>query len=233
MQSVIFDLDDTLYDRTQPLRKAFLEQVDHPNVSFEHFYRIYQTYSDIAFEQVKDQQMTLEESHIFRISKTLLELGLKISKEDALSFQASYAYYQQQIEPFPFIQEILDFLQDQGVQTCIMTNGPTPNQRKKVKNLGLSCYFKPEEILVSSEEGVAKPDRQIFEIAEQRFRLDKEQTWYIGDSYHHDIVGAASSGWKAIWLNQNNQNPIDSSYQPTKSVSTTLELKEYLMELFQ
>lgn len=233
MHSVVFDLDDTLYDRTQPLRKAFLEMVVKKDISFEQFYSIYQNYSDIAFDEVKDGKMTLKESHIFRISETLLDIGMRISKEEAERFQEAYAKYQQQIEPYPFILEILHFLRNKGVNTFIITNGPTPNQRNKIKHLGLNPYFKPEEIIVSSEEGAAKPDRKIFEAAEQRFNLIKNHTWYVGDSFTHDIIGAANSGWHTIWLNNHKKPQIDPSYSASKVVNSTLELKEYLIDLFQ
>ena len=185
--TIVFDLDDTLYDRTQPLQKAFLDFDPAKNIPFDGFLKIFTQNSDIAFERVKDAIWTLEESHIYRIKDTLAQLEVTINEGQAQAFQRSYQHHQHHIELYPNILEILDFLQEKKIQTLIITNGPVKHQRTKIKNLGLDPYFKLEQILVSGEEGIAKPDVRIFRQAEERFYFHKNNAWYIGDSYHNDI----------------------------------------------
>ena len=232
MATVAFDLDDTLYDRTLPLRKTFSLFGPASNLTFEDFYRVFQRNSDLAFERVKDGLWTLEQSHIFRIKETLKELGIAISDSEAMNFQNQYSQNQGRIELFPHIPEILDFLHSKKIQTIIITNGPSSHQRKKFDNLGLSCYFQQEQLIISEEVGIAKPDIRIFEFAEERFNLVKEDTWFIGDNYDFDIVGAANAGWNSIWFNHAHAERDSLIISPSKMVTSTLELEKLLFQLF-
>lgn len=232
--TVAFDLDDTLYDRTQPLRKTLLDFDTTKELPFHEFNEIFQKNSVFAFDKVTEGTWTLEESYIYRVTETLKEFGIHITKNEAQKFQQQYYENQQKIELFPHIIEILDFLNEKNVQTIIITNGPSPQQRVKVENLGLNQYFTVEQVIVSGEEKTAKPDIQIFESAEARFNLDKTNTWYVGDSYTHDIIGATNAGWKTIWMNHRNQEiDFEADVLPTKTVKSSTELKDVIFDLFE
>ncbi|GIP63868.1 haloacid dehalogenase [Virgibacillus pantothenticus] len=234
MTIIAFDLDDTLYDRTLPLQKTFQEFTATKQFKFSQLYPVYQKYSDIGFEQVARKQSSLEQSHVFRIRETLREFNIGIDKQEALLFQTMYKNNQEKISLRPHIAEILRYLQQRGIQLLIITNGPSLHQRKKVRTLGLDAYFTDKEIIVSEEEGTAKPDRKIFNRAEERFQFSKQDAWYIGDNYPIDMVGAHQAGWSAVWLNLLNltkQTPANDSNIATKTVYSTEELKHYLFHL--
>lgn len=227
--TVAFDLDDTLYDRSQPLNKAFIEFIGNRNLSFPSFKKTFQFHSDIAFEHVKNGVWTLKESHIHRITNTLKPFNIDISEEEAQSFQQLYEKNQQHIEAYPNVTKMLDDLQKNGIQTLIITNGPINHQRRKLKNLGLDTYFKPEQIIVSGEEGVAKPDERLFLLVEERFHINKSKTWYVGDSYANDILGAKKVGWNTVWFNVHEE--IIENNIATKTVYSTLEMEQILVDL--
>ncbi|MCF3943016.1 HAD family hydrolase [Oceanobacillus alkalisoli] len=231
MYTLAFDLDDTLYDRAQPLKKAFQGFIQDNRIDFWKFHEIFQINGEIAFVKEKNQIWTLEQSHIFRIKETLQQLGLEVNEEQAIVFQKTYEQYQQAIVVYPLITEILDFLIEKEVLSIIITNGPKFHQRNKIKNLGLETYFTPEKIFVSGEEGIAKPDKGIFQLAEERFQLDKATTWYIGDSYPNDIIGAREAGWNSIWFNPRNEKREDNI--ATSTVSSTPELFDLIKRMFE
>jgi putative hydrolase of the HAD superfamily len=231
MYTIAFDLDDTLYDRAQPLKKAYQAFTKAKDIDFKQFHRPFHINSEIAFKQVKNEIWTLEESHIFRIKETLRQLGVKINEEQAVEFQRLYEENQQHIELYPLTIEILELLQKKEVQTIIITNGPKYHQRNKIRNLGLELYFTPEQIIVSGEEGITKPDKGIFKLAEDRFHIDKSKTWYVGDSYPNDVIGAVNIGWNSIWFNPNLE--INEENNATRTVSSTMELYELFVDLFE
>lgn len=230
MHTVAFDLDDTLYQRSQPLKKTFHHFFSEQNINFKQFHKLFKINSNIAFDKVKEGNYTLEQSHVFRVKETLKQLNVNINKEVARHFQKKYRINQQQIELSPFILEMIQFLQKKEIQTIIITNGPRHHQRNKVNNLGLNDYFNPEEIIVSGEEGVAKPNEQIFKLAENRFSLKKDNTWYVGDDYANDIIGASNVGWHSIWLNTESIERGENI--ATKIVTSTSQLKQLMHELF-
>ena len=55
-------------------------------------------------------------------------------------------------------------------------------------------------IVASAEEGIAKPDRKIFEIAMGRADCRPEQAVMIGDRVDNDIVPAKKLGMNTIWI---------------------------------
>lgn len=99
------------------------------------------------------------------------------------------------------VKKTLDYLKKLGVPMGIITNGPTDHQFKKIKQLGLFKWVRPEHILISQATGFQKPEADIFQLAEERFDLNGETTLYVGDSFENDVVGSKSRNWQALWFN--------------------------------
>ena len=57
-------------------------------------------------------------------------------------------------------------------------------------------------IIASAEEGVAKPDIRIFEIALKRAGCKPEQSVMVGDRIDNDIVPAKKVGMRTIQIKQ-------------------------------
>ena len=70
--------------------------------------------------------------------------------------------------------------------------------REKLRRVGLLGFF--ETVLDSHEEGVEKPDPRIFHNALERTGTRVEESLYVGDIYHIDVVGARAAGMEVILL---------------------------------
>jgi len=75
-----------------------------------------------------------------------------------------------------------------------------PGTAQRMEKFGIRKYF--DVIVASAEEGVAKPDRRIFEIALERAKCLADQAVMIGDRIDYDIVPAKKMGMKNIWIKQ-------------------------------
>lgn len=71
---------------------------------------------------------------------------------------------------------------------------------KRLKNFGIMQYI--DIIIASAEEGVAKPDIRIFEIALKRAGCKPEQSVMVGDRIDNDIVPAKKVGMRTIQIKQ-------------------------------
>jgi putative hydrolase of the HAD superfamily len=69
-----------------------------------------------------------------------------------------------------------------------------------LRALELDHFF--QSITISTEVGVAKPDREIFQIALAKHRCPAEFAWHIGDSVKEDYQAAQTAGLRGIWLNR-------------------------------
>lgn len=82
----------------------------------------------------------------------------------------------------------------------VVTNGEGEPQRAKLAAIGLSEHFRL--VVASGEEGVAKPDREIFALACERLGVEQAQTAHVGDRLDLDAEAAAAAGLHGIWLDR-------------------------------
>ena len=88
-----------------------------------------------------------------------------------------------------------------GLRLAVVSNA---NGKLKVlfNRLGLSRHF--EVMLDSTEEGVEKPDRRLFDIAVERMGARRDEVVHVGDLFSVDVEGARAAGLQAILL-----DPLD------------------------
>ncbi len=70
----------------------------------------------------------------------------------------------------------------------------------RLEQFGILKYI--DLVVASAEEGVAKPSKEIFEIALNRAGCSPGQSIMIGDRIDNDIVPAKKLGMKTIWIKQ-------------------------------
>ena len=70
--------------------------------------------------------------------------------------------------------------------------------KKRLEDFGILQHI--NLVIASAEEGVAKPDRKIFEIALERSKCPPTDAVMVGDRIDNDIVPAKEIGMKSIWI---------------------------------
>lgn len=211
----IFDVDDTLYDQLEPFKKAFQENFSPKKViSIEALYRYSRKFSDEVFEQSQQGRISMDEMYIYRLTKAFNEFDISIQPKQALAFQKDYAAFQDEITLLPDMEKTLNYCTRKQLTVGIITNGPSKHQRNKIKNLNLTHWINPKHIFVSGELKMAKPDKKLFHYVESQMKLEPQKTFYTGDSYRNDVLGAKEAGWKAIWYNQRGHSIKNKESQP-------------------
>lgn len=100
---------------------------------------------------------------------------------------------------------------------------------QRMKQYGLFSHL--DLIIASAEEGVAKPDPKIFELALERANCLPQNAIMIGDRLDNDIVPAKRMGFKTIWIRQGfggMATPSNAEEVPDYSVGNLQELLELL-----
>lgn len=230
MKTFIFDVDDTLYDMTQPFRKAYATHLKQYNLNVDELFVKNRHYSDAIFPKVMSGEMSVDECGAYRIKRALEDYNIYISEEEALQFQLTYRYNQGHITLSETMKEILDYVKSKA-NLGIYTNGVSEHQWKKVDGMDLYQWFKKENIFVSGDIEYAKPDVRGYELIEQRMNAKKEDLYFVGDSITMDMAGAKASDWKMIWINRRNHDLSISKYQPDYIVESEEELFTLLKEI--
>lgn len=232
MDTIIFDVDDTLYDQASSFKRTCLKMF--PGIFTEQdldkLYIVSRKYSDALFDRQVAGELTVREMHILRIQSACHEFGVGISVMEALEFQEAYVAEQQRITLFEEVEEMLTLLKARGKQLAVLTNGEEGHQSMKIRQLGLEKWIPSENIFISGAIGHAKPAEEAFRYIEEKLQLERERTVYIGDSFANDIVGAKSAGWHAVWMNHRRRTLPDQGYLPDKEVHSASELLQLFGE---
>lgn len=229
MDTIIFDVDDTLYDQLQPFKNAFTSNFEHlTDVPVEKLYISSRKHSDSLFDKSEAGTVSLLELHTYRIMEACKEYNIEINENKAIKFQRTYEEEQKKITLFPEIEILFELLNKKGKQLGILTNGPHQHQLRKINQLGLTRWIPEENIFISGAIGCAKPTPLAFKTVEKKLLLNKNHTVYIGDSFDNDVLGAKKAGWNSIWMNHRKKDIPQSKIQPDKIINTPKELLELI-----
>ncbi|MDO4174730.1 MAG: HAD family hydrolase [Eubacteriales bacterium] len=230
MKAILFDIDDTLYNQIQPFENAYRDVFGQQQSSWiEALFKQSRKRSDEVFEASRRGEITMEEMYIYRVQKALADFDIQVTDKQALDFQERYVYYGKCIALTETMKKILDFCRKYA-KLGIITNGPAARQWGKTQTLGLLNWVKRENIFVSGDLGVAKPDQRIFEYAARQMGLDDDRI-YVGDSYANDVIGAVHAGWDAVWFNRRNREIPAGQRVPAYCIHTEQELYDIIREL--
>jgi putative hydrolase of the HAD superfamily len=190
IRAVLFDLDGTLYDRDRLARDLFHAQY----AAFSHELR------GIAYERFMRDAVAMDD-HGYGVKengyRALVQAwGLDAALADRLvaHFWASYGDHCNLGDD---VRDVLAELRRRGLKLGVITNGPSAMQRRKLAMLGVEHAF--DAILVSEEEGVRKPDAEIFRRALARCGVAAHEALFVGDHPVVDVEGAHGAGLLAVW----------------------------------
>lgn len=190
IRAVLFDLDGTLYDRDRLAVELFEQQyalfaADLRDVSYERFMRDVLAMDDHGHGPKQSGYAALGTSW-----------GLDAAVADRLfaHFSESYHGYCHLTDD---VRRTLDELRRRRLKLGVITNGGSAMQRRKLAALGIDHAF--DAILVSEEEGVRKPDAEIFRRALARLEVAAREAMFVGDHPVADVEGSHRAGLLAVW----------------------------------
>ncbi|MCC8027571.1 MAG: HAD family hydrolase [Clostridium sp.] len=233
MINLFFDVDDTLYDQLQPFKRALEEVFWYTcDMPCEELFRRSRYYSDAVFEDVQAGRMSKGEMYIYRIARAFEDCGIRLEHKKAMEFQNLYAQYQTEIELIPEFRRVLEWCKRHGNVMGIITNGPAQHQKNKIEKLGLKQWIDKDYIFISEEMKLSKPDVRLFRLVQERFDLNPQATYYIGDSFFNDVVGAKNAGWNVIWVNRRQRElPGEPHVLPDYTISEYSEIWHVIQKI--
>jgi putative hydrolase of the HAD superfamily len=190
IKAVLFDLDDTLYDREELDRRVVTEQYD----DFQHELRSVRKNDFVTRVLQLDDQGYADRRSLYETVVAEWELAPDLIERFAENFWTSYDIKCELPED---TRITLQTLQRKGIKLGVITNGGAERQQRKLDSLGISSWF--DVILISEAEGVTKPDAEIFHRALTRCGVKPSEAIFVGDHPDTDIGGALQAGLRAVW----------------------------------
>ena len=201
--TVIFDVDDTIYDQQQPFENAILRIFPHVEPKdFDKLYIRFRFHSDESFLKSTSGEWSMKQMRSYRINEALKDLHYPaISDLEGVSFQTAYEEELDQIMVHKEMVKVFDYLKEKNISMGVITNGPSLHQQKKIQQLALEQWFPKNHILISGDTDFHKPQVELFDIAAKQINLIPANTLYVGDSFENDMIGASNAGWQGLWVN--------------------------------
>jgi len=190
-KTVIFDLDEVLYDEKQYFYVAFdriadflskqsnfsREEIrDKLGADFQKKSSMYPNlFNDLLTDYNLDQNLLTDILTLFSTVKTNLKL-----------------YHSAEL--------LLKTLRNENFKVGLLTNGNVETQRNKVRLLKIEDYF--DAIVYARQLGASfeKPSTQAFKAVLSALSSKPEEAIYLGDNPYTDFVGAKELGIKTIRL---------------------------------
>lgn len=127
-------------------------------------------------------------------------LGVTNSTKKIIAAADSYSATQEEmLSLFDGAYDAIKQLKSAGFKTALITNGSTDGQRRKIERFCLAPLF--DEIIIDTEVGVSKPDKEIYHIALERLGVLPNEALMIGDKPEWDIIPAHELGIFSVWSN--------------------------------
>lgn len=172
IQWIFFDIGSTLADESKAYQKRIEEAVAGSDITYQQFY-------DTMIEYYcENLRADLEPFKYFGLAKP--------------------AWHSEYEKLYPETKACLKRLK------LKFKIGIIANQiiglKERLKRFGISEYV--DLVISSAEEGVAKPDLRIFEIAAERAGCAFQNAVMVGDRLDNDIAPANMLGMKTIWIKQ-------------------------------
>jgi putative hydrolase of the HAD superfamily len=207
-RGVLFDLDDTLFDR-----RAALERWARSRLGADA--------TEIAALVALDDEARLPRTAF--AAEVLARFDLDGSREQlAESFPDQLACH---VEPEPGIPDLLDALA-RTRRIAIVSNGGAKSQREKLRRADPGGAV--TAVFISGEQGASKPDSTLFERALAWAELPAHECIFVGNDPELDLAPAMRLGLATCWRDRGRLRWPAGCAAPDFVARSVVELREVL-----
>ena len=220
IKAVIFDFDGTLSNRQANAYYLFKD----------YFRPFFKDMDDNEYEAVLQDLLTDDCNGTintkFRIAPFIAKYGKYFTEADFDEFNKFYYDYMWKYTVLkPETIDVLEALKG-DYKLAILSNGVSKSQHDKISNCKIDQYF--DEIVVSGDIGINKPNKEIFDIMAERLNFKPEECVFVGDVFASDIIGAIRANMVPVWIVGDPERP--SSYTGLR-ISNLSQLPEVIKNI--
>lgn len=241
LDAILFDLGDTLVNFGMGLAEtkvvfkegslstySYLKTLGKPLPRIEDYYKAHYRAMNRAYLWSRICCRDFCYSEVLR--RATLKLGIKLTLAERK--ELAWRWYQPIADKARLdagVKEMLEKFSELGIKLAIVSNTLVPGYclDRHLSALGLLRYF-PVRVY-SSQTGIRKPHRRIFEIALERLSVRPSDACFVGDVPSADIKGGHRAGMRTVF-----KPSIKSgwrTYSPDVTIQTITDLPKTLQKL--
>lgn len=218
-----FDIDHTLGIDNKLERVVFLRLLDAICADGG------ESVGTLAQETLRiDELLERQRSGAFSIDEAVARFAAEHRARTPAAYVGSYKRMAVESVPRFFVAQpdaraVLGDLQRRGIACAILTNGWSPLQQEKARQLNF-----PGPVLVSDAIGAQKPQAQAFAALADALETDPRDVAYVGDNPRTDIAAAIGAGMNGIWLDAEEVAYAPGLPKPSAVIHSLAELLQLL-----
>ncbi len=210
-KNYIFDLYGTLVDINTNEYKTSLWKnmalIYSMNGALYKTAELKKSYAKYLSEQIaqvpKDKFTTNPEPQIEYVFQRMftekgVECDMPLAVATAKTFRALSLKY---LKLYDGVQELFDAIHSHGGKAYLLSNAQRVFTEPEIRMLGIYDEF--EDVMISSDEGCAKPDLMFYNRILEKHKLDPSESIMIGNDYITDIKGSYEAGLDSLYLHTN------------------------------
>ncbi|MCP8898704.1 HAD family hydrolase [Gilvimarinus xylanilyticus] len=190
IKAILFDLDETLIDRTETMRRFLLEQ---HGLFAELAAFSAPVYSAVCLSQQANGYADKLDAYV----SACHELGVGSSGLAQRLFVDFKDRYGERPVLFSGVMATLKQLHGR-YQLGLVTNGRVKGQMAKIEASGIKRFF--SSICISESLGCKKPDATIFQACLDELSVAADEALFVGDNPTADIEPARKLGMFTVWV---------------------------------
>jgi putative hydrolase of the HAD superfamily len=203
IKTVIFDLDNTLYDYDKCHALGFSALGKYCEETFsmteEQFAPCYQKGGAMVIERAGIHAAAIH-SRTLRFQCMMEQLQKPLFPYVEIMYQIYWDAFLAGIRPYPGILEFMTALKKLGIKIGIGTNMTARMQYKKLVLIGAAPLV--DFVVTSEEAGAEKPAPAFFRLCLKKAGCSAQECAFIGDNMEHDVEGSLHAGMRGILYTQ-------------------------------
>ena len=200
IRTVIFDIDDTLYNYKEGNTAGLAAVCSYLRTHFG----LDEAYSAAAITKAQREQEERIGSATAAIHDRLIRYQILLENENLPVLPHARVmndlYWETLLScmrPEPGVIELIRALKAAGIRIGIGTNMTGHIQYEKLERLGLSGYI--DFLVISEETGSEKPYPRFYEVLKAKAKAEPCECVFIGDSLDKDAAAAVREGMAGVW----------------------------------
>lgn len=153
-----------------------------------------------AYPEYKMIDIPIE--NVFEKLYTLKNVGVQKKGQDFVNDTAAYFRKSSTlfIKLYDGVIELMEYLKSNKKHVYLLSNAQHTFTMNEIKELGLYDYF--DDIFISSDYCVSKPDTHFYEKPLGKYNMDRSKTIMVGNDYISDMKGAHDAGIDGLYIHQ-------------------------------
>jgi 2-haloacid dehalogenase len=217
IKAIVFDAYGTLFDVNSAAEKC-KGKIGDKWEGFANFWRTTQ------LEYTWLRSLMKRHKDFWQVTENSLDKSMKAFKIDS-SMKNELLNLYKVLSPYPEVKEVLKKLKEKEYKLAILSNGTPALLSELVKSSDLENIF--DDLFSVEEVRIYKPDSKVYDMPIKKYQIKPNEVTFLSANTW-DVSGGGNYGYKAIWVNRNNNIFDNLDYEPKNEIQNLKQLIEVI-----